>query len=124
MLVGLGIDVIELEEFRAGLDDARLDEFYLPAELAYARTQARRWESLGARLAAKRAVLRALGADISKAAWHEVEVLRGETGEPDVRLHGSAREAADGLGVLECRLSMTHTRTTALAIAVLEDGAS
>jgi holo-[acyl-carrier protein] synthase len=121
LVVGLGIDVVELAELREGLDDRRLDELYLPAEIDYASTQARSWESLGARLAAKRAVLRALGADQTDAACREVEVVRGELGELDVRLHGGAKERARVLSVRVCLLSMTHTRATALAIAVVED---
>ncbi len=38
--VGVGIDVVDLPEFRAGLEDDRLGDFYLPGEIAYARTQA------------------------------------------------------------------------------------
>ena len=123
MVVGLGIDVVDLEEFRAGLTDARLGEFYLPDEVGYARTQARSWESLGARLAAKRAVFKALGADAGGApAWHEVEVVRHKSGDLTVRLSGRALALARGQGASECRLSMSHTKRTALAVAILEDG--
>jgi holo-[acyl-carrier protein] synthase len=118
--VGLGIDIVELSEFRAGLDEARLGDLYLPDELRYVKTQARRWQNLGARLAAKRAVLRALGERPRDRSCLEVEVVRGERGELDVRLHGSALERSNALGARECRLSITHTRCTALAVAVLE----
>ena len=123
MVVSLGIDIVDLEEFRAGLTDSLVGELYLPDEISYSRTQARSWENLGARLAAKRAVFKALGAATGgEPAWHEVEVVRRESGELDVRLFGSALALAEGRGASECRLSMTHTRRTALAVAILEDG--
>jgi len=121
LIVCLGIDVVDLEEFRAGLTEGLVREICLPGEIAYAHTQARPWESLGARLAAKRAVLKALGEnERDEPAWQDVEVVRGESGELDVRLSGGALALAEGRGA--CSLSMTHTRRTAMAVAVFEDG--
>ena len=123
MIVSLGVDIVDLEGFRAGLTESLTGEFFLPDEISYSRTQARSWENLGARLAAKRAVFKALGAEAGGApTWHEVEVVRRESGELDVRLSGSALALAGAQGVSECRLSMSHTKRTALAVAVLEDG--
>ena len=123
MVVSVGIDIVDLEEFRAGLTDGLVGEFYLPDEISYALTQARSWENLGARLAAKRAVFKALGVDAGGAlAWHDVEVVRRESGTLTVRLSGSALALAGGRGASECKLSMTHTRRTALAVVIFEDG--
>ncbi len=123
--MSVGIDIVDLEEFRAGLTDSLVGEFYLPDEIGYARTQARSWENLGARLAAKRAVFKALGVDAEGAsAWHDVEVVRHESGELDVRLSGGALALAEARGASECKLSMTHTRRTALAFVIFEDGAT
>jgi len=121
LVVGVGIDVIDLEEFRAGLTEALVDELFLPGEAGYARTQVRHWENLGARLAAKRAVFDALGAP-GEPVWLEIEVLRHDSGELDVRLSGGTLALAERLGVRRCNLSMTHTRRTAMAVAILEDG--
>ena len=123
LVAGVGIDLVDLEEFRAGLTDDGVELLCLPDEIAYARTQARPWENLGARQAAKRAVFRALGAEVGEEpAWHDVEVLRSESGELDVRLTGTALALAERRGVSGCSISMTHTRGVALAVAVLEDG--
>jgi len=121
LVVGVGVDIVDLEEFRAGLTDSLVSELFLPDEISYARTQARSWENLGARLAAKRAAFKALGVDAGGAlAWHEVEVLRRESGTLAVRLSGSALSLAGGRGASECRLSMTHTKRTALAVVIFE----
>ena len=121
LVVGVGIEVIDLEEFRGELSDELVRELYLPDEIAYARTQVRSWESFGARLAAKRAVFKALAAPGAvEPAWHDVEVVRRESGELDVRLSGRALALSVERGASDCRLSMSHTRTTALAVVVLE----
>ena len=122
MVVSVGIDIVDLEEFRAGLTDGLVGELCVPDEISYSRTQVRSWENLGARLAAKRAVFRALGVAVEGApAWHEVEVVRHESGTLTVRLSGSALALAAERGVSECRLSMSHTKRTALAVAILVD---
>lgn len=120
MVAGLGIDIVDLRDFRTELRDDLTRTLFLPDELDYAGTQARSWENLGARLAAKRAVFRALGADAKRPAWHDVEVLRRETGDLEVKLTGDALRRSRAIGATACRLSMTHTRETALAVAVLE----
>lgn len=123
MIVCLGIDVVDLEEFRDGLTDSLKGKLYLPGEIDYARTQARPWESLGARLAAKRAVSMALNAGAAvEPVWHEIETVRGESGELDVRLSGRALALAQREGASVCHLSMSHTKRTAMAVAILEDG--
>ncbi len=123
MVVGLGIAIVDLADLRARLNEASARRLFLPGETGYADTQARPWESLGARLAAKQAVLRGLCVDVeTRPPWLEVEVGRSEAGEPSVRMSGGTLELADRLGVTRCRVSMSHTRRTALAVAVLEDG--
>ncbi len=123
MIVCLGVDIVDLEEFRAALTEGLVGELYMPGEIDYARTQARSWENLGARLAAKRAVFKALGAgDAVEQAWHDVEVVRRESGELDVRLSGRALALAERRGVSACSLSMSHTKRAAMAVAVFEDG--
>ena len=131
----MGIDIVDLDEFRSGPAAEDSGRFFLSGEVEYARTQARSWESLAARLAAKRAVMRALGVAscvaggdgssdelLAAPAWHEVEILRQESGEVDVRLRRGALAAARSLGVSACSLSISHTRRTAIAVAILEDG--
>ena len=121
MIVCLGIDIVDLEEFRRELTEDLTSELFLPGEIGYARTQARPWENLGARFAAKRAVFSALGGEAEQV-WHDVEVLRGDCGELDVRLSGGTLALAGRLGASRCNLSMTHTRKTTLAVAILDDG--
>jgi holo-[acyl-carrier protein] synthase len=49
----------------------------------------------------------------------DIEVVGGGDSPPGIALHGAAAERAAALGV-RVHVSLTHTRTTAGAVAVLE----
>jgi len=115
-LTGVGLDLLEIERLERALERrprlaARL---FTAAEREYAAGRARPGQHLAARFCAKEAVGKALGLD----AWsfRDVEVLGGG-GPPEVRLHGEVARRAAELGV-EVRVSLTHTRRDAGAVAV------
>lgn len=121
MIIGVGIDIVDLDEFRAQLSDALVDDTFLPSEIEYSRARARPWESFAARFAAKEAAMKALGAGIADGIrWHDVEVVRAPSGGVGLRLSGKALEVARERGVSSLRLSMAHSRAHAVAIVVCE----
>lgn len=121
MIVGVGIDIVGLDEFRARLSDALIQEIFLPDEIAYAASRARPWESYAARFAAKEAAMKALGAGLSQGvAWKDIEVLRGADGDLDLRFAGRALDLARGKGVARGWVSVAHSGATAAAVVVLE----
>lgn len=82
MIVGIGIDIVDLAGFRARLSDALIREVFLPDEARYAASRGRPWESYAARFAAKEAAMKALGAGLSQGvAWTDIEVTRSASGE-------------------------------------------
>lgn len=123
-----GIDLIEIDRFAAAVE--RYGERFLMRVFTNAEREAcgGRTQSLAARFAAKEAVAKLLGVGIrglgagSRAAsalgWHEIEVLRDQAGRPTVFLHGRAAERAATLGTSEIALSLSHTRSCAVASAV------
>jgi holo-[acyl-carrier protein] synthase len=94
-----------------------LSRLFTPAELA--ELSARGWESRAARFAGKEAVLKALGTGIGPLGWHDVEIMTASSGEPLVRLSARAAEIAAARGGDTVRLSLTHTKDLAGALAVL-----
>jgi holo-[acyl-carrier protein] synthase len=112
----VGIDLLEIERLERALERRpRLAErLFTEAERRYAAERARPGQHLAARFCAKEAVAKALGLE----AWsfRDVEVIA--TGAaPQVTLRGAAAERAAALGV-EVRISLTHTRTDAAAVAI------
>jgi holo-[acyl-carrier protein] synthase len=101
-----------------------LNRIYTASEQAYCLSKKQSAESLAARFAAKEAAAKALGTGISYGvAWPEIEVVRLRSGKPTLQLHGRAAALAERMGVVRMHLSLTHSRSTALAVVVFEDEA-
>ena len=116
-MIGLGIEIVDLEEFRERWTDGRRTEWFTEGETGYADSQARSMEHFAARFAAKNAAKMALGEpDLD---WREIEVVRGPTGSAGLEFSGSARAAAERRGVQACHLSLSHTRRSAAAVVIL-----
>lgn len=114
----IGIDLLEIERLERALArrPALAERLFTPAEREYAASRARPGQHLAARFCAKEAVAKALG--LEALSWREIEVVSAG-GPPEVRLHGAAARRAASLGVV-VRVSLTHTRTDAGAVAVTE----
>lgn len=119
-MLGIGIDAVDIERFRAVLERRpRLaDRLFTDGERAYGA----RWHDpaprLAARFAAKEAVMKAMGVGIGAFAFRDVEVVSAPSGAPSIVLRGAAESMARGLGVADWKLSLTHTDTVAQAVAV------
>lgn len=78
-------------------------------------------EHLGGLFAAKEAVMKALGTGWAEGlGFRQIQVVRNAAGAPTVELHGRAAERSAALGVGSIHLSITHERSFAAAVAVLE----
>ena len=113
-----GVDMIEIERIRAAIErhgPRFLTRVFTPQELYEVGEQP---ASLAARFAAKEAVSKALGSGIGLVGWQEIEVLRGSSREPLLRLHGMAQQLASQLGINRWSLSLSHTHEHAIAMVV------
>jgi holo-[acyl-carrier protein] synthase len=121
-IYGIGIDVIEverIEEAVAEFGDRFLERIFTEEERVYCSRQKRPELHFAARWAAKEAVSKAFGTGIgSELAWTEVEVLRSDSGEPSLRLHGAGQSFAEREGIREVKISLTHAKSYAAANAV------
>ena len=115
---GVGIDLLEISRLERALDRRpRLAErVFTDAERAYAAGRARPVMHLAARFCAKEAVAKALG--MTAWSWRDVEVVATDAA-PELRLSGAVAARAEALGV-RALLSLTHTETTAGAVALLQ----
>lgn len=120
MLVGIGMDVVEIDRFRVVLDRTPgiRDRLFRPDERAYADAKRDPVERYAVRFAAKEAVMKALGCGLGDIAMFDIEVVRADSGAPSVLLHGKAQAVAAGKGITRWFLTLTHSERTAQAIAV------
>jgi holo-[acyl-carrier protein] synthase len=114
-VIGVGIDVVDIDRFMASLDrtPGLRDRLFTPAEAA------RPPASLAARFAAKEALAKALGAPVGMA-WHDAEVVSESSGRPLMELRGSVQARADELDVRSVHVSLSHDAGIASAVVVLE----
>src|ERR1700739_4755186 len=114
MLLGTGIDIIEIDRVARSIDrfgDRFLHRIFTAGEIAYCKRKKNAAESFAARFAAKEAAAKALGTGISHGvSWKEFEVIREVSGRPVLRLSGRAAELAEAMGVKRIQLSLTHSR--------------
>ncbi|HET8538265.1 MAG TPA: holo-ACP synthase [Anaeromyxobacter sp.] len=126
MIVGLGMDVVEIARIArilagpAGRAERFLARCFTEGERAYCEGAHDRAARYAARFAAKEAASKALGAPPG-IAWHDVEVRR-TGGGPALDLRGVAREAAARLGADRVLVSLTHDAGVAAATVILEGG--
>ena len=125
MIVGTGIDLVEIGRIQHSMDrygSRFLDRVYTAAEQAYCLRKRKVAESFDARFAAKEAGAKALGTGISFGVnWLEIEVVRAPGERPTLRFHGRAAQIAAAMGVARSALSITHTANLAMASVVLEN---
>ncbi|HEY7938712.1 MAG TPA: holo-ACP synthase [Acidimicrobiales bacterium] len=121
-LIGIGVDLVEVDRMRRTLarTPALVERLFTDAERAYCERRHDPTERFAARFAAKEAVMKALGVGLGAVGWHEVEVVRAESGRPSLALTGRAADLAAELGVVRWHLTMSHTTRVAEAIAVAE----
>ncbi|MDQ3424522.1 MAG: holo-ACP synthase [Actinomycetota bacterium] len=115
MIVGVGIDVVDVARFEATLQRTPA----LRTRLFTALERERPAASLAARFAAKEALAKALGAPAGLH-WVDAEVRTDESGRPSLALTGSVADRAAELGVGSVHVSLSHDAGIASAVVVLE----
>ncbi|MBD8080490.1 holo-ACP synthase [Cellulosimicrobium arenosum] len=116
MIIGVGIDVVDVGRFMSTLERTpRLREkLFTEAERDLPDA------SLAARFAAKEAIAKALGAP-GGMLWHDATVHRVVGGPPEVEIRGTVAARAAELGIRNWHLSISHDAGIASAMVVAED---
>jgi holo-[acyl-carrier protein] synthase len=117
-ILGLGVDLADIE--RVGRVLAKYPRFaercFTEHEREYAFRFATPERRLAARFAGKEAVMKSMGTGWRRIGWREIEITGG--GKPTVRMSGNAARRASALGVTDVLVTITHTDTSALVMAV------
>ncbi|MFG3134865.1 holo-ACP synthase [Streptomyces sp. NPDC048211] len=121
MIIGVGIDVAEIERFDAALERTpqMAQRLFLEQELLLPSGERRGIASLAARFAAKEALAKALGAP-SGLLWTDAEVYVEESGQPRLRVRGTVAARAEELGVRQWHVSLSHDAGVASAVVIAE----
>lgn len=115
MIVGVGIDVCDVERFaesiarRPGL----VQRLFTPAEASCPIA------SQAARFAAKEALAKALGAP-SGLVWLDAEVITDSDGKPSFLVTGTVAARTKELGIATIHVSLSHDAGIASAVVICE----
>jgi len=111
MVVGLGVDLVEVDRIRKAMQNPRfVYRILTDAERLLCTTPTR----VAGRWAAKEAIYKAAG--ITTLTWHDIEITNDPFGAPSVRI---LTNQWDGKR-LRLNVSISHERNHAVAVAVLE----
>ena len=115
MIVGLGIDVVDVERFGETLarTPAMRERLFTATELT------RPLASLAARFAAKEALAKSLGAPDGMR-WLDATVVQDGKGQPSLQVSGTVAARAEHLGVASFHLSLSHDAGIASAVVIAE----
>ena len=124
MILGVGIDIIEVARIAASLEKFghRFGErILLPGEIAYCLSHQSPAAFVAARFAAKEAISKAFGTGIgSQLGWQDMEISHRKSGEPYVIMHGKGQKLFEERSAKNILVSITHTQQYAAVVAVLE----
>ncbi|WP_405724145.1 holo-ACP synthase [Streptomyces sp. NBC_01537] len=121
MIVGVGIDVAEIDRFAAALErtPGMAKRLFLASELYLPGGERRGIASLAARFAAKEALAKALGAPAGLL-WQDAEVITEDSGQPRLVVRGTVAARAEELGVRSWHVSLSHDAGVASAVVIAE----
>ena len=120
MILGIGVDAVDIERFRRSLErtPSMRQRLFTDSELEYVAPKEDPVPSLAARFASREAVMKAMGLGLGAFGFHEVWVDRLDSGEPRLYVTGRAAELASERGIATWHLSITHTDLVAIAYVV------
>jgi holo-[acyl-carrier protein] synthase len=117
-MLSSGIDMIEIARIERAISrhgDRFLHRFFTEQEIQFCQGRPAR---LAGRFAVKEAVSKALGTGIGEFNWIDVEVVSDGLGKPELLLHENARDMASSQGLIHWSISISHTETYAIGLAV------
>ncbi|MCU0259683.1 MAG: holo-ACP synthase [Ilumatobacteraceae bacterium] len=121
-LIGVGVDVVDIERFRVSLQrtPTMRERLFTEVELAYVAPMRDPVPSLAARFAAREASMKALGVGLGAFGFHDLWVERAGSGAPSIAVAGRAAELLAERKVAHLHLSLTHGDLVAVAYVVAE----
>jgi holo-[acyl-carrier protein] synthase len=126
MIIGTGIDLVDIERIQGWLDNRPLmTRYFSDSEIDYVLSRGKSAApSLAARFAAKEAFGKALGTGLKGITLKDIEVILDSNGKPELILRGSAEDALLKNKGGRVFLSLSHDSTLSVAQVIIEEALS
>ena len=121
MVIGIGIDIIEIDRIKESVDDYGeqfLHKIYTENEIKYCLSKNDKYQHLAARFAAKEAIYKAISSNWqSELSWQDMEIINAPNGMPEVKFRGHLEKflSTDK----ELKISMSHSRDYVTCVAIV-----
>lgn len=124
MIIGTGIDIIEINRIKtAVIRQSFVERVFTLSERQYCESRGlQKASSYAARFAGKEAIMKAFGTGLAGGSLQDIEIFLNDKGCPHVKLSGKFAALARDLGVNSIHISLTHAREYAAAQAILWGG--
>ena len=114
MEISIGVDCVDIARFIDLKDRAAfMKKVFTADEIAYCLKKPNPAQHFAARLAGKEAIIKAFSSAGEKVLFGQIEILIDDSGAPRVNI------LKEGLESLEVKLSMSHSKNTAVASAIV-----
>ncbi len=123
MILGIGVDVVEIGRIRAVLDrfgDRFQRRCFTAGEREYCNSKTHAAPHYAVRFAAKEAAFKAIGTGLRGVTWQDADVQRAPGEAPTLVLTGQAFVHFSRIGGTHVYLSLSHGREVAIAQVLVE----
>ncbi|MBN1300246.1 MAG: holo-ACP synthase [Melioribacteraceae bacterium] len=126
MILGVGIDIIEIERIRKSIDnygEKFLNKIYTNNELEYSSQKVNKYQHLAARFAAKEAIAKALSYSGEEGFnWKDIEIYNEKNGMPKVKLFNKLNNLLGSDKIIHISMSHSENYVTCFALLELKEG--
>ncbi len=121
MILGIGIDIIEIDRIKKSVDkfgDHFLSKIYTPNELEYCLNKHNKYQHLAARFAAKEAIYKALSSEWGREiSWQDIDIMNEPNGLPIAKFSGKLEEFINK--DKDIKISMSHSDNYVTCVAIV-----
>ena len=121
MVLGLGIDIIEIARIKKSIDnygDKFLDKVFTDEEIKYCNSKFNKFQHYAARFAAKEAVYKALASGWQEGLrWKDIEIQNDNSGMPSIKPSGKLKTFLSENTQL--RISISHSDNYVTSVAII-----
>ncbi len=123
MIVGIGIDMIEVDRVREKIEKEKgfREHIFSSSEIAYCEDQLEPYQHYAARFAAKEAFLKAIGQGLMYSLHvHNIEIVSRKDGKPEIVLSEEYKDLIEENAWQKIHVSLTHLKSVASAVVIIE----
>ena len=126
MVLGIGIDIIEIDRIKKSVDrfgDLFINKIFTETEKEYCLNKQNKYQHLAARFAAKEAIFKAISTATGFSfGWKDLEIYNEKNGMPHVKLLGKLSDFLnDGK---DLKITMSHSVNYVTCFAILSSNST